>query len=293
VIQYEHSCTDWIQKIENCVRYLKEKNNVDQPKSYDFDLAIICALDEPELSEVLKLDWNWSLPKPIDDNTFIYEGSVLLNGRPIKISATHASRMGMVATAIKTASIINILRPRLVVMTGICGGVKKHTNYGDVIFAECAWDYQSGKLKREDGQSVFEVSPHQLMATTQVRSKMELLKADKKFISEISQDFDGHLITNPKLLLGPIATGAAVVADPVYVNTIVGNNKKVLGIEMEIYGLYSAVENSSNPRPKVFALKSVCDFADAKKDDDYQKYCSYMSANVLRVFIERYGDYFF
>jgi len=61
---------------------------------------------------------------------------------------------------------------------------------------------------------------------------------------------------------------------------------------MEIYGLYSAVENSSNPKPKFFALKSVCDFADSNKDDNFQRYCSFMSANVLRVFMERYGKDF-
>lgn len=290
VVQYENSCTDWITKIENCVNYLNTKKDENVQMKHDFDLAIICALDEPELSEVLKLDWNWQPPKPIDDHTFIYEGSFLVNNRTFKVCATHSSRMGMVATANKASSIINILRPRLVVMTGICGGIKKNTNFGDVIFAECVWDYQSGKLKREGKNSVFEISPHQIMASTEIRSKMELLKADKKLIGKISLDFDEHVNASPSLLLGPIATGAAVVADPEYVNKIVSQNRKVLGIEMEIYGLYSAVENTSGVKPKVFALKSVCDFADVDKDDDYQKYCSYMSANVLRVFIERFGD---
>ena len=62
---------------------------------------------------------------------------------------------------------------------------------------------------------------------------------------------------------------------------------------MEIYGLYSAVENTSGEKPKVFALKSVCDFADVDKDDDYQTYCSYMSANVLRIFVERFAEQLF
>jgi hypothetical protein len=42
-------------------------------------------------------------------------------------------------------------------------------------------------------------------------------------------------------------------------------------------------------KPIVFGLKSVCDFADHLKNDKYQKYCSYMSAQVLRVFMERYA----
>tara|TARA_R110001599_G_scaffold35086_1_gene111664 strand:- start:116 stop:1333 length:1218 start_codon:yes stop_codon:yes gene_type:complete len=293
VVNYEQSCTEWITKIENCVSYLKDQSNKETQFAYNFDLAIICALDDPELSEVLNLDWGWSLPKPIDDHTFIYEGEILIKNKKFKVCATHSSRMGMVATANKTNSIINALRPKLIVMTGICGGIKNNTNFGDVIFAECVWDYQSGKLKRKGEDSIFEISPHQLMACSQARSKMELLKTDKKLINEISQNFSAHMNTNPRLILGPIATGAAVVADIDYVKTILAQNRKVVGIEMEIYGLYSAVENSSSPKPKVFALKSVCDFADVEKNDDYQKYCSYMSANILRVFIERYCEDFF
>jgi len=293
VVQYENSCTGWITKIENCVTYLKSKPRELVQQEHSFDLAIICALDNPELSEVLKLDWNWQQPKPIDDHTFIYEGSFSVKDKQYKVCATHLSRMGMVATTNKATSIINILRPKVIVMTGICGGIKKNTDFGDVIFAECVWDYQSGKMKLEGGKSVFEISPHQIMASTEVRSKMELLKADKNIISELNNDFKGNKADNPKLLLGPVATGAAVVADATYVDVIVSQNRKVLGIEMEIYGLYSAVENTSGEKPKVFALKSVCDFADVDKDDDYQTYCSYMSANVLRVFVERFDRHLF
>jgi nucleoside phosphorylase len=290
VIEYEQSCSGWVKKIQNCVQYLNNISDDKNRPNSQCDLAIICALDDPELAEILRLNWNWQLPKPIDDHTFIYEGKFKSSGREYTVAAAHCSRMGMVATANKAASIINLLRPKVIVMTGICGGIKKNTSFGDVIFAECVWDYQSGKLKKIGGASVFEIAPHQIMASTDIRSKMELFKADKQVVSNISSDFEGEISAKPKLLLGPIATGAAVVADADYVSTITSQNRKVLGIEMEIYGLYSAAENTSGLKPKFFALKSVCDFADVDKDDDYQKYCSYMSANVLREFMERYGS---
>jgi nucleoside phosphorylase len=293
VVQYEQSCSNWIKKIESCVEYLKGQPADLELQVSKFDLAIICALDEPELSEILLLDWNWQTPRPIDDHTFIYEGCYISEGKEYSVCATHCSRMGMVATATKATSIINLLRPKILVMTGICGGIKKNANFGDVIFAECVWDYQSGKLKKEGRKSIFEIAPHQLMASQEIRSKMELFKADKDVMSRISSNFEDKLDTAPKLLLGPIATGAAVVADADYLETILSQNRKVIGIEMEIYGLYSAVENTTGIKPKVFALKSVCDFADVDKDDDYQKYCAYMSANVLREFVEKFGDQIF
>jgi nucleoside phosphorylase len=67
-------------------------------------------------------------------------------------------------------------------------------------------------------------------------------------------------------------------------------HRELIGVEMEIYGLYAAANNSSNPRPKVFALKSVCDFADSEKDDKAHKYAAYTSARVLEALMERYAE---
>ena len=35
-------------------------------------------------------------------------------------------------------------------------------------------------------------------------------------------------------------------------------------------------------------LKSVCDFADPDKDDDFQAYAAYTSANLLWAFLKQY-----
>ena len=107
-------------------------------------------------------------------------------------------------------------------------------------------------------------------------------------MNSIHVKYGEHINTNPRLLLGPIATGAGVVADSNYVKTIVEQQRKVLGIEMEIYGFYYAAENSCEPKPKYFALKSVCDFANESKNDDLQRYCSYMSAGVLEQLVIRH-----
>jgi hypothetical protein len=53
--------------------------------------------------------------------------------------------------------------------------------------------------------------------------------------------------------------------------------------------MYSAARDSGPPRPAAFGLKSVCDFADHLKNDKYQKYAAYTSAQVLAEFVRRYG----
>lgn len=53
-------------------------------------------------------------------------------------------------------------------------------------------------------------------------------------------------------------------------------------------GVFAAVEESLLPQPEAFSLKSVCDFADDEKDDRFQAYAAYTSANALRLFVEKY-----
>jgi nucleoside phosphorylase len=57
---------------------------------------------------------------------------------------------------------------------------------------------------------------------------------------------------------------------------------------MEAYGVYLAAQECSLPRPTCFSLKSVVDFADGDKNDRYQKYAAYTSAQTLKHFIETY-----
>ena len=64
-------------------------------------------------------------------------------------------------------------------------------------------------------------------------------------------------------------------------------NRKVLGIEMEAYGVFCAAKEVSKPRPEVFVLKSIVDFANAEKVDAYHGYAAFTSARVLRIFVER------
>ena len=90
-----------------------------------------------------------------------------------------------------------------------------------------------------------------------------------------------------RVLIGPVATGSLVVADGQVVEEIQAQHRELLGIEMEVYGLYAAAHCASKPRPMAFALKAVCDFADSSKNDDYQRYAAFASANVLRVLMER------
>jgi len=290
VVEFSESSDEWINRTINCVSYIlneEKKPVIDQP-SYGIDLAIICALEKPELEEVLKLPWNWSSPRPLDDITFVRDGYFEVEQRKITICATFAPRMGMISTALQSATLIALLRPRLIAMCGICAGVKGKVNFGDVLLADPAWDFQSGKRIRDKENSQFSIAPDQLHPSENVRAHVQQICGDHEALTKIASNYPNAPVV-PKIVIGPVASGSAVLADGEVVNEIKTQHRGLVGVEMEIYGMYAAAYRASKPQPQPFALKAVCDFADSGKDDDYQQYAAYTSANVLRLVMERFA----
>lgn len=294
VVEFSESNDEWVNRAVECIRYTlnEEKKPVTERQSYDIDLAIICALEKPELEEVLKLPWNWSSARPLDDTTFVRDGYFEVDQRKISVCATFAPRMGMVSSALQSASIISLLRPRLIAMCGICAGVKGKVNYGDVLLADPAWDFQSGKRIRDKENTQFSIAPHQLPPSEKVRTHVQQICGDQTALNNIRSNYPNKnlSVTEPKIVIGPVASGSAVLADGEVINEIKTQHRGLIGVEMEIYGMYAAAYRASKPRPEAFALKAVCDFADSGKDDDYQQYAAYTSANVLRLLMERFGS---
>lgn len=290
VVHYSEDTDEWLNRAINCARFILAKGN--RPQNSSVDLAIICALAEPEQEEVLKLPWNWSSPRPIDDIVFVRDGGVEIEGRQFTVCTATAPRMGMVSTALLTASVIGHMRPRLVAMTGICAGVRGKVRLGDVLFADPAWDFQSGKRTRDKENTQFSMRPHQLAAPARVRSHVEQVRDDKAALSQVAVEYPDPdtPAAISRVFIGPVASGSAVLADGEVIKNIREQHQELIGVEMEIYGLFAAAHAAAAPQPYCFALKGVCDFADSEKEDGCQRYAAYASARVLQLLIERYGN---
>lgn len=291
VVSYSESDDEWLTQLLNCIVYIRDSLNRESPAAYGVDVAVVCALSEPELSEVLRLPWDFQPPRPMDDLTFVHEGTFKCDGKDRSVVALAAPRMGMISAGLITARVIDKLRPKLVVMTGICAGIKGQVNLGDVIFVDPCWDWQSGKYLRErEGPALFAIAPHQVGPSAAVRAHIGQIRADRQQLAAISVQGPDEAPAVLKVVLGPVASGSAVIADEMVVAEIKKQNREVCGIEMEAYGVFSAVENCSGLRPEVLALKAVCDFADPQKGDKVQRYAAYASARVMQLFVERYFD---
>lgn len=290
VVEYSASNDEWVNRIIKCVSYLKQSSSVPlEENTYHTDLAIICALEKPELEEVLKLPWNWQSPRPINDLVFVHDGHLVSNGRTIRVSACFAPRMGMVASALHAATMISALRPKIIAMCGICAGVRSKTKIGDIILADPAWDFQSGKRVKDGSSTKFSIAPHQLPIAAKIRTHVEQLRGDRTSLAEIYTKFGSDAPNAPSIVIGPLASGSAVLADGQIIEDIKLQHRELVGVEMEAYGVYAAA-HAASPQPLYFALKSVCDFADPDKADNGQRFAAYTSASVLQLLMERYGD---
>lgn len=289
LLHYSSADDGWLNTLTSCVRYIAESKSKPPKRDYDVDVAIICALQNPELKAVLNLPWGWgSSPKPLDHKTFFWEGAFSTGATERRVVAACAPRMGMVSSALLSAKLVQRFCPRVLVMLGICGGIDGKAKIGDAIFAESVWDYQSGKHSVDNNHALFEMAPVQLAGDDEAAAVFRQLSSAPDKLARVASLFPGDAAQSHRLLVAPVASGSAVVADGEIAKEIIKQNRELRGIEMEIYGVYAAAYDAPKPQPRVFALKTVCDLANTEKNDSYQAFASFFSARLLELAVQEY-----
>ena len=59
-------------------------------------------------------------------------------------------------------------------------------------------------------------------------------------------------------------------------------------LDMESYAVMYAVNNAPAPKPKGVIIKSVCDYADEEKSDQYQRFAAFTSAQFAKLLYEKF-----
>ena len=280
---------EWLVGIRKLVIHLTSLQARTLPQDYSSDVCIVTAMREPELSAIRDSPLNFEGPLALDNSSAYYRADLHSNSNEFSVIAASAPRMGMVAAGILVAKMILCFRPRIILMAGICAGVKEKVNIGDVILASPAWDWQSGKLLKKDDASVFYPDPDHLDVDQSIITCFEDIIDDKLFWFKMREDWRGDKPKEvPAGKVGPVASGSLVVADLDVIQQIKDQHRKLLGVEMEAYGVYAAARTCGSPQPLALSIKSVCDFADEVKDDRFQSYSAYVSASVAIRFLECY-----
>lgn len=231
------------------------------------DILIVTALAE-ELEVILDyLPEERVLHSDSCDLTY-YIGSIQRSdSKTVHYAVTCLGQMGNPDAAVGATNAIRDLRPANMCMFGLAAGIRRRVNIGDVIVATNVFYYEQAKVR----PGTVETRPHWYATDRLLQNKMSY------FASVYSSDFE--------VKFGPIAVGEKVVAQSAAVKELMKAAPKLVGIEMESYGVAVAAETAVY-RPRFIAIRGVCDHANAKKNDKFRSLALENAAGFLSSFLK-------
>jgi len=276
VITYDSTNDNWKQPFRSKIQSCFPK------KLYDF--IIVCAL-EKEADAYHEAGYNLG-------KRFISDG---ITCRRIDINSQEGliitpPRMGLVNSAILSARAIDLFKPKLICMSGICAGIEGKANIYDVIIPEICHQHDAGKWTN-DG-FIPELYDVPLVHVTQITIDKIIKEGD--FISTLKENItlrrnefppDSDLL-NFEVYLAPASSGSAVVADNDILENIKVQHRKKTAFEMESYALYEAARQSLES-PIFFSAKAVVDNGNSHKGDEYHRVAAILSAKTIYEIISR------
>ncbi len=255
------------------------------------DAVLLTALRDPEFIELHRLptykDKPWQEFRLRDDVKTYTWGTWGVN-KPIHVVAVCSDQMGMVPIAVIATRMISIFRPTFIILCGISAGLN-NSKPGDLLVPSKVFVHDSGKFERlaENTTTVFHPNPwsHEI----DKRILDEVHTHQSKFLEGIQDDWKKNSRSPQDVPLqmqihtGPIAVGDSVVNSEDIIKTILGFDRKTIGVEMEGYGLLAAAKAFSQTL-YAFIAKAVSDKG-MDKDDNFRKYASYVSARFVQNFL--------
>lgn len=284
---YRETENAWIDVLAGRVGYIIARKKRHAPPQAD--VAIVTALSSPEFDAVLNIGCDWKPYSLGSDATHYYLGGVNVEGRKLSLVAACAPRKGMPMSAALAAKITQVFKPKLLAMVGICAGVRGKVSLGDIVVADPTWDWGSGKHAIDAEElPVFRAAPYQSGLKQNIAALVQAECREQSLCTRVRAGWPGRVPEGElKVHLGPMASGASVLAHDQAIGPIVEGHREVIAVEMEAYAVMAAAD-LCGAIPLV--IKSVCDFADAKKSDDWQAYASYTSASYLAHLLPKLAD---
>ncbi len=252
-------------------------------QNYGTDVALLSVTDT-EYQAVLRFhEWE-AFRVPGDDQ--IYErASFTRDGVTHSLIHVRTGEMGMTATASTAMKVIFTFRPRYLIMVGIAAGVAlsdvAEQIYGDVIVPDIVWNYSVGKFVSPDAAYITYGDVGFLPRSTSAAIPEEILPYIRAAAD--SEENQCHV------LIGPMACGSTVVASRAILDKQVYTQfKETAGLDMESYAVVYAALHASEPKPVPIVIKSVCDYANSEKSDQYQKFAAHTSCEFARLLYEKF-----
>ena len=257
---------------------LKFKLLAAQPKK-KFDVVIVCALEkEADAFEGLGDSWG---PVRTISGLICREMQV----GPYKTVIVRAQRMGLVSAAVTSALALDRFEPRLICMSGICGGVAGETEMYDLLVTQICHQHDAGKW----GATGFKAEHYDVQLEVPVQNKLEEVASDKALSAYLLQGLDAGRTEVPdgkervscNIKTGvPTSSGSAVIAQDGKTATLSVGQRKLAGFDMEVYSVFEAARHATT-RTAFFAVKAVVDDGGKNKGDSFHRVACLLSAKFV------------
>lgn len=250
--------------------------------------AVIIYVTQTEKNAVMRM-FDWTDLRIEGDDQEYKEALIERDGKILRVICAQQDEMGMTASAALSTKMIFHFAPEYIIMPGIAAGTGGAAEtdeqiFGDVLLADSIWNYSNGKY----------VSPHEAEIVfgeigfnprpTMVKISGDYLESILRFAESGRNEFYVHF--------GPLASGTAVVANQSLLQKqIINSFGDTKGVEMEAYGVAYAAQHAMEPKPHIIIAKSICDFGDERKNDNYQKFAAYTSCGFVKELLEKVLPY--
>jgi nucleoside phosphorylase len=191
-----------------------------------------------------------------------------------KIALLHQKKMGMVDSSLTTSFVYKTINPKVLILAGVCGGRKgKKVKLYDIIIPENIVDIVTGKYEKSEfipygySEPINEDLIAHLKKVTEnpdfVAEEMyRLIPNGEKFQRE------NEIVKKIQIHYDVLACGPFVLKTEKFLEEKSKQlNDKIVGFEMESYGIMRATKLLENTSKISLVVKSVMDYTDSKKGD--------------------------
>lgn len=224
------------------------------------------------------------VPPSLSSTRSYYRGEVQTKlGAKYRIVVTLLHSMGNLEAAHATSDLIRDWNPRYMLVNGIAGGISRSKlDFGDIAASSSIVYYEPAKIgvnHLERRSTHFEADPTLLDGILNLATSAWRRRLPARPDESIADEFQ------PRIHIGPIASGEKVIATIAAVEDLQSMHGNLIAVEMESAGVASAAFSAIR-RVGFLAIRSVCDFADERKSDNWQDYAAHSAASCLRDFLE-------
>ena len=249
-----------------------------QPKK-KFDVVIVCAL-EKEADAFEGVGDSWGPVKTISGLS-CREMQVGL----YKTVIVRTQRMGLVSAAVTAALALDRFEPRLICMSGICGGVAGESEIYDLLVTQICHQHDAGKWSATG----FKAEHYDVQLEVAVQNKLVEVVSNNELLAYLVRGLDAGKTEVPEgkervscnIKTGvPTSSGSAVIAEDGKTATLAVGQRKLAGFDMEVYSVFEAARHATR-RTAFFAAKAVVDDGGKNKGDSFHRIACLLSAKFV------------